>query len=83
MAEGRRITASDLELSGDVPIHPLASIKEARNEAEKRILMDALKRYRGNISRAAKAVQISRPAFHELLEKHDIKVEEFKVEPEK
>ena len=78
MAEGRRITAVDLELAGEFPTQPLVSIKEARGEAERRILVDALKRYRGNISRAAKAIQISRPAFHELLTKHGIQPEEFK-----
>ncbi len=56
----------------------MISIKEARSEVERRILVDALKRYRGNISRAAKAIQISRPAFHELLAKHGIRADEFK-----
>ena len=41
--------------------------------------MEALKRYRGNISRAAKGIQLSRPAFHELLAKHGIRVGEFKA----
>jgi two-component system NtrC family response regulator len=78
MAEGRRITAADLELAEDSLTRPMISIREARNEAERRILLDALKQYRGNITRAAKAVQISRPAFHELLAKHGIRAEECK-----
>jgi two-component system C4-dicarboxylate transport response regulator DctD len=53
-------------------------MKDARNEVERRVLVEALTRSRGNISRAAKAVQISRPAFHELLGKHGIRAEEFK-----
>ena len=78
MAEGRRITAADLELAEDSLTRPMISIREARNEAERRILLDALKQYRGNITRADKAVQISRPAFHELLAKHGIRAEECK-----
>ncbi len=78
MADGRRITAADLELVGESPTQPMISIKEARSEVERRLLVDALKRYRGNISRAAKAIQISRPAFHELLAKHGIRADEFK-----
>jgi DNA-binding NtrC family response regulator len=42
--------------------------------------VDALQRYRGNISRAAKAIQVSRPAFHELLAKHKIRAEAYKAE---
>ncbi len=78
MAEGRRITAADLELV-ERELQPApVSLKVARNEAERRVLVEALKRCGGNVSRAAKLVQISRPAFHELLAKHRIHAEEFK-----
>ncbi len=80
MADGRRITAADLELAEECPTQPITSMREARDAAERRVLVEALKRYRGNISRAATAIKISRPAFHVLLEKHGIRVEEFKSE---
>jgi two-component system NtrC family response regulator len=80
MADGRRITAADLELAEESSTQPMISIKEARNATERRVLVEALMRYRGNISRAAMAIQVSRPAFHELLAKHGIRVEEFKSE---
>ncbi len=79
MAEGRRITATDLELTGEPLTKPVLPIKEARNELERRVLVEALKRSRGNISRAAKAIQLSRPAFHGLLAKHGIRADEFKT----
>jgi two-component system NtrC family response regulator len=78
MVDGRRITAADLELSSDSQPQPLIPIKVARNETERRVLEEALRLYRGNISRAAKAIQISRPAFHELLLKHGISADDFK-----
>jgi two-component system NtrC family response regulator len=78
MAQGRNIAAADLELTGELPLEPALSLKAARTAVEKKILVDALQRYRGNISRAAKAVQLSRPAFHELLAKHSIRADEFK-----
>jgi two-component system NtrC family response regulator len=78
MAEGRNIAASDLELTGEIEHHPTLSLKAARNEVERRVLVEALQRNQGNISRAAKAVQLSRPAFHELLAKHSIRADEFK-----
>jgi len=78
MAEGRNIGATDLELAGEIGHQPTLSLKAARNEVERRILVEALQRHQGNISRAAKAVQLSRPAFHELLAKHSIRADEFK-----
>ncbi len=78
MAEGRSITAADLELAGEPTQQPTQSLKAARNEVERRVLVEALQRFRGNISRAAQAVQLSRPAFHELLAKHSIRPDEFK-----
>jgi two-component system NtrC family response regulator len=78
MADGRNIAAADLELAGEIGRQPTVSLKAARNEVEKRILVEALQRHQGNISRAAKAVQLSRPAFHELLAKHSIRADEFK-----
>jgi len=82
MAEGRRITAADLELAGEAAEAPPVSLKLARNEAERRVLMGVLTRYRGNISRAAKAIQISRPTFHELMAKHQISADDFKPKRE-
>jgi two-component system NtrC family response regulator len=80
MAHGRRIAPTDLDLPPDAPPTPQVSLKTARNETERRLLLDALQRYRGNISQAAKAIEISRPAFHELLAKHEIDVDDYKGE---
>jgi two-component system NtrC family response regulator len=80
MAEGRRITAADLALDGDFPLTPLGALKETRNEVERRVLTEALKRYRGKVSRAAHAIQISRTAFHQLLSKHNIDPGPYKTE---
>jgi two-component system NtrC family response regulator len=77
MAEGRSITATDLELAVEADAQPTMSLKAARNEVERRLIVDALQRCRGNISRAAKAVQLSRPAFHDLLSKHGIRADQF------
>jgi two-component system NtrC family response regulator len=78
LAEGRRITAADLEL--DVQdVAAGVSLKAARNDAERRVLVEAMQRHQGNISQAARAVQISRPAFHELLAKHGLRARSFKA----
>jgi two-component system NtrC family response regulator len=75
MAEGRRITAADLELASAAPP---ASLKAARDEVERRVVVETLQRCQGNISRAAEALRTSRPAFHRLLAKHALRAEDFK-----
>jgi DNA-binding NtrC family response regulator len=42
------------------------------------VLTDALTRNAGNITRAARDVDVSRPTFHDLLRKHDIDADRFR-----
>jgi len=76
MAEGRRICAADLELA---PAPLPASLRAAREDAERSALAEALRRCQGNISRAAAALRISRPVFHRLLAKHNLCARDFKA----
>jgi len=48
------------------------SLREARNRVERQAVVEALTRTRGNISRAAVELGISRPTMHDLLRKHQI-----------
>jgi len=65
MAEGRHITAHDLELED----RPLRTLKEAREEIEREMLLSALERHNGKIAPAANDLGISRPTFYELMDK--------------
>ena len=68
MANGKRLTADDLELteaSNTVP----ATLKEAREALEKEVVQNALKRHQGTITAAALELGISRPTLYELMEK--------------
>jgi DNA-binding NtrC family response regulator len=53
------------------------SLREARNLVAHQTVVDALMRMNSNISRAAVELGISRPALHDLLEKHRIDSKEF------
>jgi two-component system NtrC family response regulator len=68
MADGRRVSPKDLELG-----HPsdttIRTLKEAREELERGMVFNSLRRHRGKISRAAAELGISRPTFYELMEK--------------
>jgi two-component system NtrC family response regulator len=69
MAEGKRVTADDLELSDVLSAAPTQTLKEARENVEREIVQDALRRHRGKITTAATELGISRPTLYELMEK--------------
>lgn len=68
MAEGKALTAADLELSRPIT-GPTQTLKEAREDAERELVRDALRRHRGKISSAAMDLGVSRPTLYELMEK--------------
>jgi two-component system NtrC family response regulator len=68
MADGKRITVSDLELNAALDASA-TTLKEAREAAERDLVQKALHRHLGKISSAAAEIGISRPTFYELMEK--------------
>ena len=68
MASGKRVTVADLELEGLEPL-PLSTLREAREEVEKELVEQALRRHGGKITAAATELGISRPTLYELMEK--------------
>jgi two-component system, NtrC family, response regulator len=69
MADSKRVTASDLELTADTEVVPTATLKEARENTERELVEHALKRHSGRISSAAAELGISRPTLYELMDK--------------
>jgi two-component system NtrC family response regulator len=77
MARGRLIGPEDLGI--DVAMTPaVTSLKEARGQREREVLVEALTRTRGNISHAAMELGVSRPTFHDLLDKHQLNARSFR-----
>jgi two-component system NtrC family response regulator len=72
MAEGRHVTAADLELSVESGTHIRRSLKDARESAEREVILTALKRNKWKIAPAAAELDISRPTLYELMEKLNI-----------
>jgi two-component system NtrC family response regulator len=77
LANGRMVQPDDLELQRSQSANTL-SLKEVRDEAEARLVVDTLRRTFGNISRAARELDVSRPTLHDLLRKHGIDARHFK-----
>jgi two-component system, NtrC family, response regulator len=72
MAEGKLITAADLDLpNGEAEAMPV-NLKAAREEADRRAIRQALARADNNISKGAKLLGISRPTLYDLLKSYDL-----------
>jgi two-component system NtrC family response regulator len=71
------VRPTDLELEGEAEDGP-QSLQAARDGAEQRLLVEALTRNAGNITRAARDIKVSRPTFHDLLRKHAIEAGRFR-----
>ena len=71
MASGSRLTAKDLELEQDHDVAPssAATLKQAREQVERELIQQALKKNSGRITSAAADLGISRPTLYELMEK--------------
>jgi two-component system NtrC family response regulator len=71
LSASRLIEPADLGIAtGEQP--PRLSLREARNRVERQVVVEALTRTKGNISRAALELGVSRPTMHDLLNKHQI-----------
>ena len=84
IASGKWIRPEDLDLDSNA-IHKSpssgshsGSLQEARGEAEKRMLTEALERSRGNISDVARNIGASRPTVHALIKKYGLVPRDFK-----
>jgi two-component system NtrC family response regulator len=71
MAEGKLITAEDLDLDSEAEGLPV-NLKSAREEADRKVIRQALARTENNISKAAKLLGISRPTLYDLLKQYDL-----------
>jgi two-component system, NtrC family, response regulator len=69
MADGKRVTARDLELTDALSALPPQTLKEARESVERDMVREALRRSGGRITAAAVELGISRPTLYELMEK--------------
>jgi two-component system NtrC family response regulator len=69
MAEGVKITREDLELTSPYAKYEGQGLKEAKEGLERELIEKVLAKNKGNLTRAAAELGISRPTLYELMEK--------------
>lgn len=77
MSRKSLISVDDLGLADDIPADR-ESLVEVMDDIQKKYILNALSRTRGNISRAARELGISRVTLYELLSRFNIEVDEFR-----
>ncbi|AKU21099.1 PEP-CTERM-box response regulator transcription factor [Massilia sp. NR 4-1] len=73
MSEGPQITIDDLGLPGPSAQEENVNLREAREEAEYRVMVKALGRVGGNIVKAAELLGVSRPTLYDLMHRHRVR----------
>jgi two-component system NtrC family response regulator len=83
IADGDLITAENLELGEGATDHEAAmsdgeqrmlTLKEIRQNADRKALEEVLAQVNGNVSQAAKVLGISRPTLYDLMRLHKVKL---------
>ncbi len=79
LAQDAYLRPEDLDLApaGDPPA-ALPTLQDARDRADRELVVEALTRNAGNVSRAARELGVSRPTLHDLLRKHGLEASRFR-----
>jgi two-component system NtrC family response regulator len=74
MADGKFVSAADLDLRGGDPSGEalMINLRAARESADRIAIRQALSRTENNISNAAKLLGISRPTLYDLLKQYQL-----------
>ncbi|WP_375192858.1 PEP-CTERM-box response regulator transcription factor [Marinobacter sp.] len=73
MAEGKRVTAGDLELSCDTSGTPnQLNLRQVRENAEKQAIIQALQTCNYNMAQASRLLGVTRPTLYNLTDKYRI-----------
>jgi two-component system NtrC family response regulator len=72
MADGKLVSAEDLDLEARTEAALPVNLKSARELADRRAIRQALARTENNISSAAKLLGVSRPTLYDLMKQYDL-----------
>ncbi len=69
MSSGKQISADDLSLAGTYAAYESMGLNKAREAVEREMIERAIAKNRGNLTRCADELQISRSSLYELIDK--------------
>ncbi|MFD1033815.1 PEP-CTERM-box response regulator transcription factor [Sphingomonas hankookensis] len=72
MADGKAVTAADLDLTGAETASGPINLKAVREAADRAAIRSALAQAQGNISGTARLLGISRPTLYDLMKSYDL-----------
>ena len=72
LADGVMLTPRDLDLDQDSPVAESLELRIARERADRAAITNAIAVHQGNLSAAARALDISRPLLYQLLATYGI-----------
>jgi two-component system, NtrC family, response regulator len=72
MADGKLVTAEDIDLPDTASEALPVNLKAAREGADRKAIRQALARTENNVSAAAKLLGISRPTLYDLMKQYDL-----------
>ena len=76
MAGGKLVEARDLGI--ELKERPTASLRDARDRAERSALVETLVKTRGNITQASRLLAVSRPTLHGLIARYGVSARDFR-----
>jgi two-component system NtrC family response regulator len=79
LSQDAYLRPEDLDLGAGPDHHEaLPTLQTARDETEHRLLVEALTRNAGNVTRAARDLDVSRPTLHDLMRRHALDAARFR-----
>jgi two-component system NtrC family response regulator len=73
MADGKRVTAADLELNGNAEdAESQLNLRQVRERAERTAILQALQTSNFNMAQASRLLGITRPTLYNLTDKYRI-----------
>ena len=81
MGEGKIIKAEDLELPGIEQFKRESQLlKDVRDSVERDFILEALVSNNWNVARTAEKIGVTRPTLYDLIKKHNLQKQEFKIQ---
>ena len=74
MADGNKVTQSDLQISSSDDDEQPLNLKQVREKAERTAIITSIRQCENNMAKAARLLGITRPTLYTLVEKYKIRI---------